>query len=454
MATVRVRSELRVLETDMVTLIHVIVVGAGVCSFQGAAVVVESAMLTALAWVGFVRVHRSLGSASELVRSKRLVLEANALCGRHFVAVATGGRPGQRATSAISFSARKAFSRISVVRTSSGIGVVLAVRSAAGPSVLWAIFFTAVLLHALGESVGAESLPDDTATIVVHLIFRVLAASRSNTLLFIGRTTGDRTARVLQPCLALVLFRVACHLRRVPSRTGERLSVAGPTVVAALAIGAGAFSGGTTGRGGTAYVLFPRLALIRSGLAGHLRDKAVCASERLPVAGPTVVAALAIGAGAFVGGAADALAGAACVLVPGLALIGSAFARHLRGVAATACVRLSVACPTIVVAVGPGAGALGGRASSVISGRSPRGRCAEIIVGGKLLIFEACVARRLHSVARSTRFVPLEGAAVVIVVPIFDTLGWVVSCWGGGGVASVIIGRVLLPLVGALPTDG
>jgi len=60
---VPVRCELRVSETYVLGLLHLVVVCTRICAFESAAIVVKSAVLTALRWIGFLAAHRALGGA-------------------------------------------------------------------------------------------------------------------------------------------------------------------------------------------------------------------------------------------------------------------------------------------------------------------------------------------------------------------------------------------------------
>lgn len=241
-------------------------------------------MLTARLRVGWVCVHCLLGSASVRVRLELLVREANCFRRRDFVAAVTfGGSPQRAAIVTCAFG--------SIVMGRGGL-VMLAIGSAARPSVVRTIFFAAVLLHALRVSIGAKSLPNNTTAIAVEVSFAVLPASRSNTCLGICRTAADCAARVLMPRLALVVPRLPSHFRRKPRSTAERFPITGPAVVATAAIRARALAGGTAGGSGATLILLPCLPLVRCGLAGHLGCKAGFAGERLAVAGPAVIVAI------------------------------------------------------------------------------------------------------------------------------------------------------------------
>lgn len=138
-----------------------------------------------------------------------------------------------------------------------------AVFNAAGASVFRAIFFTffVVLLELQGKSIIAKSFPDDTTTIVVDVLFSVLATSGGHAFVvvvvvvrFVVRFVvwvfwvfflgwrANPAASVLIPRFALVWCLLPGHFRGESGSARESLAVASPAIVSALAIGTGAFA--------------------------------------------------------------------------------------------------------------------------------------------------------------------------------------------------------------------
>lgn len=132
--------------------------------------------------------------------------------------------------------------------------------------------------------------------------------------------------------------------------------------MSAFAIGTGALARSALGGGGAAFVLFIRLALIRSSLSGHLGNPVTLACERLAVASPAVLPTFAIGTGAFVGCAIISIdpARTTCVFFIRLALIRGCFPRLFCVVSTRASECLAVASPAVVIAVGSGTSTPGG----------------------------------------------------------------------------------------------
>lgn len=279
--------------------------------------------------------------------------------------------------------------------------VVLAVFSAARSSMSRTISFaTAVVLHTLCESVGTKSLPNDPTAIIVEMIFVVLPASRSNTLLVVGRTAADLATRILAICLALVWCSVARQFRRVTTSTCEGFPIASPAIVPAVTVRARALARRACAGSWAAGVLPPCLPLIRRGLARHFGCKAACARESLSIAGPAVGSAVGSRAVTLVGSAGRDHTGTARVLVPSLALIGGAFASHLRVVVIGTSERFSVAGPAVFLAVGPRTGAFGWFTCCIILTTLRRG--AEIAVRLNLGVGKARVRRYLYFVSAGT----------------------------------------------------
>lgn len=337
-----------------------------------------------------------------------------------------------------------------------------AVFNAAGASVSRTIFFTffVVLLEMHGISITAKSVSNDTTTIVVDVLFIVLATSGGHAFVVVVVVRSlwcgaNPAASVLIPRFALV-FGPWCllsgHFRGESGSARESLAVASPAIVSTFAIGTGAFAWSALGRLCAAFVLFPSLTLVRCGLSGHPWYETSLASERFAVTSPTINTTFTIRAGACVGNAVSKPAWAACVFFPGFFVELRSFARHFWAVATTACESFSISSPAVMLAIGSRTGTQVWSANCIIFTLAPSWS-AVIIVSSKFVVFETCVIRALHPESTGTRFVTLEGTAVIVLFAIFLTLGRVVSFWGLCRVARVIVCRVLLPFVGTLPTD-
>lgn len=109
-AIVAIGSKLRVSEADLVGLLHLVAFRASVGAFDGTAVVVKSAMLSALLWIRLEPAHGAPWSASVLVGGVLLILEAH-VCGRlsRFVAIRALGASLESATILVSLTMRTAF---------------------------------------------------------------------------------------------------------------------------------------------------------------------------------------------------------------------------------------------------------------------------------------------------------------------------------------------------------
>jgi hypothetical protein len=283
-----------------------------------------------------------------------------------------------------------------------------AVFNAAGASVSRAIFFTffVVLLEMHGISITAKSLSNDTTTIVVDVLFIVLATSSGHAFVVVARSLwcgANPAASVLIPRFALVLgwCLLSGHFRGESGSARESLAVASPAIVSTFAIGTGAFAWSALGRLCAAFVLFPSLALVRCGLSGHPWYETRLASERFAVTSPTINTTFTIRAGACVGNAVSKPAWAACVFFPGFFVVLRSFTRHFWAVATTTCEWFSISSPAVMLAIGPRTGTQGWFANCIIFTLAP---CwsAVIIVGSKFGVFETCVIRALHPESTGT----------------------------------------------------